>query len=294
MARTQLPRRARAPFEGRVWGSVGAARPGRGAQTGLRAGSLAPEGRSVQPLCPSRPCFPASSQRRWNPVEPRLLSVSAHLCVYCGGGGGARFRQSTPFPPDSGRLLEEHLPSRARTGDGASGGAPTEHPDPRPGRSCGAGYPSGCGTHLGPTPSRGCLAWLPGGDELASLPPEPSLAAFILEGFVYGQVYGTGADLEKGFSLKKSSCSWLPVRGSVGAPKRHSRTLTRGTPSIPGGVSLSLKKGSLLNPERPQNQDPERGPWGRLTIARPPCCSRHALGEKFFRFPCLAPVSSAS
>uniref|UniRef100_A0ABI8A4Z5 Uncharacterized protein n=1 Tax=Felis catus TaxID=9685 RepID=A0ABI8A4Z5_FELCA len=111
--------------------------------------------------CPWRPCFPASSQRRWNPVEPRLLSVSAHLCVYC-GGVGPKFRQSTPFPPDSGRLLEEHLPSRARTGDGASGGAPTEHPDPRPGRSCGAGYPSGCGTHLGPTPSRGCLAWAPG------------------------------------------------------------------------------------------------------------------------------------
>ena len=106
--------------------------------------------RPVRPTspCPWRPCFPASSQRRWNPVEPRLLSVSAHLCVYC-GGGGPKFRQSTPFPPDSGRLLEEHLPSRARTGDGASGGAPTEHPDPRPGCSCGAGYPSGCGTHLG-------------------------------------------------------------------------------------------------------------------------------------------------
>lgn len=179
----------------------------------------------------------------------------------------------------------------------------------------GLGAPAGRVTRrgAGPTwdPPRHGGAWpgLPGGDELASLPPEPSLAAFILEGFVSGQEW----ILKRAFHSKRATSRkleqrWLaargvpearllvaaPVRGSVGAPKCHSRTLTRGTPSLPGGVSLSLKKGSLLKPERPQNQDPERGPWGRLTIARPPRCSRHALGEKFFRFPCLALVSSAS
>ena len=68
---------------------MGAARPGRGAQTGLRAGSPASTRGPVRPTspCPWRPCFPASSQRRRNPVEPRLLSVSAQLGVYCGGGG---------------------------------------------------------------------------------------------------------------------------------------------------------------------------------------------------------------
>lgn len=260
----------------------------------VRGPQPAPEGRSVQPLL--APGDPASPRHRngdgtpWNPGC--FLSPPISACT-AGGWGPSSGRAPRSLPtaagcwrstcpagpgPETGPLVVPLL-STLIPGLGAPAGRVTRR---------------GAGPTWDPPHHGGAWPGLPGGDELASLPPEPSLAAFILEGFVYGQVHGTGADLEKGFSLKKSSCSWLPVRGSVGAPKCHSRTLTRGTPSIPGGLSLSLKKGSLLNPERPPNQDPGRGPRGRLTIARPPRCSRHTLGEKFFRFPCLALVSSAS
>lgn len=218
----------------------------------------------------------------------RLLSVSAHLRVNCGGGGG----QDSGRAPRSLQTVAGCWKSTCPAGPGPETGPLVVPLLSAPIRGLGA--PAGRVTRRGAGPTwdpphhGGAWTGLPGGDKLASLPPEPSLAAFILEGFVYGQVYGTGADLEKGFSLQKSNfqrtgaevagckrrprsqaARGCPCPGLRGSSECHSRTLTRGTPSIPGGVSLPLKKGSLLKPERPQNQDPEKGALGTLDHRTP-------------------------